>query len=133
MIEEIFMRIIYITVIAIWLTIIVICLISVASIIKKIINILLGREEYKVSYGVIIDKSIKTNSENNYILIGDFMHTIPKFSNECTICLEVNKEKFKIIDSNFYKKVNIGNKVIVSYLESKNSIKDLQIIEVIED
>lgn len=102
------------------------------SFIWKCISILLGKKKSKVSYGTIIDKSVEDNLHVNNILVGNSMLPMSSFSTEYILWIEFNGEKFKVITYSLYDKAEIGDKVIIKYLEGKNSIEDIELIEIIE-
>lgn len=102
------------------------------SFIWKWISIVLGRKEVKVSYGIIIDKSIEENVVINNMLVGNSIIPTSSFSKEYILGIEFKGIKFKVEDAYFYEKAEIGDKVIIRYLESKGSIEDIQLIEIIE-
>ena len=102
------------------------------SFIWKYISILLGKKKSKVSYGIIIDKSVEENLHVNNMMVGNSMFPMTSFSKEYILCIEFKGIKFKVEDAYFYEKAEIGDKVIIRYLESKNSIEDIHLIEIIE-
>ena len=102
------------------------------SFIWKYISILLGKKKSKVSYGTIIDKSVEENLHVNNMVVGGSILPMSSFSKEYILWIEFNGEKFKVEDAYFYEKAEIGDKVIIKYLESKNSIEDIELIEIID-
>lgn len=110
----------------------IIMIVFFISFIWKYISILLGKKKSKVSYGTIIDKSVEENLHVNNMLVGNSMLPISNFEKEYILWIRFNGEKFKVRTYSLYNKAEIGDKVIIKYLESKNSIEDIELIEIIE-
>lgn len=102
------------------------------SFIWKYISILLEKKKSKVSYGTIIDKSVEKNLHVNNMVVGNSTLPMSSFSKEYILWIEFNGEKFKVRTYSLYEKAEIGDKVIIKYLESKNSIEDIELIEIID-
>lgn len=78
------------------------------------------------------EKSLEESVVINNMLVGNSIIPTPSFSKEYILGIEFKGIKFKVEDAYFYEKAEIGDKVIIRYLESKDSIEDIHLIEIIE-
>lgn len=97
----------------------------------KLCNIL-NIKQRKISYGKVVGKELENNSRIENVLVGKNLLTQVKSSTCYIIKVEFKGLIFDCDCYSLYDDVEIGDKVIVTYMEDKNYIGSLELIEIIE-